>query len=1497
MKLNNLFRTVLLLAIVFPLSIYAQETVKTSRGFAQTKTFVHHPTNARQVTKHSTPARGDNFTNPLIRPGIRTPHYMASSPLQQRRIYKTPGGVTICGSLIYTRSWEQYPDFLPRPYGIYSFTAENGVISSQDIALDNNLYANGGAYIKDGLYSFVNHYTYDDEQYITFYQYDMETWEMVTEEEGDEDFIAVTLTYNPVEDAVYGIFWSDDEDGYVFDQIDIEDMGGYRYNTGSALDTKIMALASNDEGDVYGIGLNGLLYIMDVDTGDAEEIGELGVTPANYLQSAAFDNKTGVLYWAAQLEDGTSALYEVDTDSGEASLVAEFEDGEEIVGMWIMAPEAEDDAPATVTGLTLNFEEGQTTGWVSFTAPTLTYAGESLDGELSYTIYANGEEVANGTTDAGGMVNEEVSLENGENDISVVVSNHAGKGPASHVTAWIGPDAPVAPSNIVLSIDQATLNAHLTWAAPSAGLHDGYVDPEHLIYNITRYPGAVRVAEGIRETTFSETLPETDMTIYYYEVTAVNGNQIGKTGRSNAVTAGGSLTPPYTEDFAQRSGFDLYSVLDNNNDNNSWEFAYGRVRYYGDQNAADDWLITPNVSLQNDRTYKIGFRFNASDDSKMERIAVGFGQGDDPTKMDVMLAPEEFNNTDDIFYEEEVTVDEPGNYRMAIHAISDADQGFITVDDIFIVEGTKFTAPAAASDITITPAPLGELKADISFVAPDKTFRGETLSSIDRIEVFRGETVIKEFGYTMPGTTLTLTDDNMPNGINRYRIIAYNNDGAGEEAVKEAWIGIDEPLEPSDIQLVDNGNNVTISWSAPGEEGIHGGYVIPSQLKYNIYDRNGNSIVRNIGDMQYTDRSAQLTGAQYVLYYYVSATSAGGEGYADVSSRMVAGTPYPIPFTASFANGSLESKLWWLEGSGRGSWVVTYLNAQDGDSGCAFFAADQAGDSGYLNSGRISLDGAQNPGLVFYYYAQPGKKAKLDVLGCKTTENDQLLRAIDFSSLDGEEGWRREYIDLSAMKDARYLVLKFRATTDDPAVNISIDNIQVRDILAHDLKASLEAPALLRLGTENKINVNVHNLGSMLAASYQVILKANGEQVGIGEGTQLAVGEDNRFEFNYIPPVTVEGDIKLQAEVVFNEDQDLNNNRTEEVIVLTQKPNYPTPTDLFAQATGNQVSLTWNAPKLSNETVTDDFESYEAWIMDGIGNWKVYDGDKAGTLQYSDIWVPNAGKEMAFEVFNTTEEEFETETRRKFFIAHSGVQYLMAFNPSPSYTDQSDDWLISPLLSEKAQTIKFFAKSCASNYPETFEVMYSTTDDNPESFINIQTFPDVKGGLEWTEYNIPLPEGTKYFAIHVITIDGLAFQLDDITYHPASLVIDGYKIYRDGELVGTTTKDVTSYQETVAEDGNHVYQVSASYTVGESLLSNEAFVLTAIHVANGTQTVLRSEPGHVILDNAEGKIVRIYTPDGKETYKGKGLRHMSIPTPSGLWVVDIDGQSVSVLVR
>lgn len=1494
MNVQKILRAAIAMMLCLPLSLNAQSPVKTAQGFVRTPAFERQKMGGKPLdARHLTPVRGGKGGSALQRFNASRPAYMPQRATASRVLARTAAGTEICGSLIYRKSWESWSELLPRPYGIYSFTATASGIESKEVALDNNLYANGGAYVKDGIYSFVNHYTYNGEQYVTFFQYDMSTWELLREEEGDDDYVAVTLAWNPAEDQVYGIFWSDYEDGYVFDCIDMEDMGGYRYQMGSALDAKVMALACNDDGDTYGIGLDGMLYQFDVDSGEAEAVGSLGVTPANYLQSAAFDPKTGALYWAAQLSNGTSALYTVDTTTGEAELVASFDDDEEIVGMWVAAPAAADDAPAAVTDLALDFADGQTTGTARFTAPSETYVGDPLDGPLHFTVAANGAIVATGQAQPGEAVEAALTLQPGSNDVTVVVSNEAGNSPAAALSLWIGPDAPDAPGDIHLAIDNQTRVATLTWQAPAKGQHDGFVDPQALTYNVTRYPGAVRVAEGISETTFTETLPEAQLTVYYYDVAAVNGSQTGRSGRSNSVTAGASLTTPWTEDFAARQGFDLFTVIDANNDDCTWEYAYGRVRYYAGDEEADDWLLTPSVRLETDRTYKIGFKFFASDDSKTEKISVSFGQGDDPAKFDVLLEPEEFSSMDTLYYDEIITVDKAGDYRMAIRAMSAADQGFITVDDVYIIDGVRFTAPAAPSNLAVVPAPMGQLKADISFTAPTTTYSTNTpLTTLTKIEVYRGTTLIKTFGETAPGAELQLTDEGMPNGANRYSVIAYNESGAGDDAVRAAWIGIDEPLEPQDIRIADNGNDVTVSWSAPaGNEGIHGGYVDPADLKYNVYDRLGRLLVANISQMQYTDRTAQLTGTQSLLYYYVSATSKGGEGYADVSARMVAGTPYTLPFKASFANGGLEDRLWWLEGTGRGSWVITYMDAQDGDGGSAFYAASAAGDQGYLNSGRISLKGADHPGLVFYYDAKPGSDVRLDVLACAVTDDDQLLRTIDYNTLEGEAGWRREYVDLTPLKDARYVILKFRATSNDPSVNVAIDNIQVRDVKSHDLAVTLEAPIVLRLGTQNVVGVSVENQGSMVASAYTAKLMANGEVVASAEESGLGVGQSRLFNFDYNPAVDIEGDVQLQAQVEYAADENTANNATAVVSVRSQQPDYPVATGLAASSEGGTVSLSWTAPELPEAQVTDDFESYTPWIYDGIGQWTVYDGDKAGTIQYSDIWVPNAGREMAFEVFNNTDEEFETETRRKFLIAHSGVQYLCQFDPSPSYGKASDDWLISPLLSGEAQTISFFAKSLAGNYPETFEVLYSTTDTQPSSFTNIETFPDVKGGLVWNEYNIPLPEGAKYFALHVTTYDGLGFQVDDVTYRQASLVIKGYNVYRDGELVGNTA--ATSFTEHNVPSGAHVYQVSVVYTVGESLLSHEAQVVTAIRQPDGTMTTISAQPGAIVVRGAEGLPVSVFTLDGRCVASADGAAQMVLPVPTGVYLVKVGSQTAT----
>lgn len=1376
----------------------------------------------------------------------------------------------IFGSLIFTASWyDMYQSGnYDIPYGMYSFTASADDMAKTLVTRDNDIYATGGGTVVDGVYHFVNYFSYQGQDIVTYYEYDAETWELLAEEDldGDMTLVATDLTYEPINDEIYGCFYNADGDGYVFGYVDYS--LGYVYEMADLDDLRLLMVAANEDGDIFAVGNDGKLYQFDADYGDYEEIGETGVSASTDYQSGAFDPRSGELYWAAQLTDGTSALYIIDTETGEAEKVADFPDNEQYVGLYIPEPEAEDDAPAAATNVQASFEGGATTGSVSFTIPTKTYAGGTLTGDVSYTIYINDTEAATGTAAAGATVTEEVTAEDeGEALVSVVLENGAGTSPAAKTSVWVGADEPKAPTDVRLMLSGSV--AKLSWTAPTEGVHGGYVDPDQLTYDIVRYPDNTTVASGLSTTYYQESLPAGSLQVYYYAVTARQGEQQSAAAQSNRVVSGDALEVPYEETFDNKNALDLFTVLDKNNDGDTWEYGREDVRYYGGSNDADDWLVTPAIKLRVDRSYRVKFQFNALAINYEETLAFACGQGNDPTTYDLLLQPTTFNSADPLQYDETITVEHDGDYHFAFHALSEAGNYSITIDNLSITEGTLFTAPGEATDIVITPAAMGALSATIAFKAPTKTYDGQaTLTeALTKIEVKRGDDVVKTFGETQPGAQLSFVDDTPENGENTYTIIAYAGNAAGEEASATAWIGIDEPEDVTNVKLVDTGSAFQLTWNAPTTTvGLHGGYFDPSALKYTIYTPLGEAMSSQQQATTYLDNTTQNSGAQRLLYYYVSAVSAGGEGWAIPSNYVIAGTPDALPFEESFAGGGLDNQLWWLDGNGRSSFVVSYMEAQDNDGGCAQYVSDSGTEYGELNTRKLTLAGTEHPMLLFHHRAKPGIHAKLTVQAYVNFDHVVTLKTIDYSTLTGDNDWRSEVIDLSSLKDSRYVSLSFRGQNSNTAEYIYLDHIAVRDMQAHDLGITLLPPSVLRLGNDNEVKAVVENRGSEPQDSYAVNLLARGKVVATLQGSDLASNSTDTLTFNYRPLVTETEDIPLQVEVVAADDMNESNNKSETVTVKIQVPTYPAVDNLTAEADGSSVDLAWTAPVITSEPITDDFESYEPWLMDGIGNWTVVDRDGAPTFQYSDIWVPNAGKPMAFEVFNTTDDEFDL-SLRKFLIAHSGVQYLIAFNPSPSYQVAADDWLISPKLSGEAQTVSFYAKSLAANYPDNFEVLYSTTDTNPESFTRLHYYEAAPGGLEWTKYDINLPAGAKYFAIRDISYDCLGLQVDDVTYRPHTLTIEGYNIYRNGQLLTSLPATATSYKDTTSgANTKYTYTVSVVYDQGESQPVS-AEVTTVIRTA----TWQAQQP------------VDVYTVDGKQVARQvKSLRGLQ----PGIYVVD-----------
>ena len=222
----------------------------------------------------------------------------------------------------------------------------------------------------------------------------------------------------------------------------------------------------------------------------------------------------------------------------------------------------------------------------------------------------------------------------------------------------------------------------------------------------------------------------------------------------------------------------------------------------------------------------------------------------------------------------------------------------------------------------------------------------------------------------------------------------------------------------------------------------------------------------------------------------------------------------------------------------------------------------------------------------------------------------------------------------------------------------------------------------------------------------------------------------------------------------------------------------------------------------------------------------------------------------------------------------------------------ADNWLISPELTGKAQEISFWANNFndtgtnsddepySYDYPETFEVLYSTNGTNILNFTKIGDTYNKEGG-KWQEYKVQLPEGAKYFAIHHNSKKRLddedyimspwLFQLDDITYAMTNLKVLSYNVYRDGELIGNTPS--TTYVDNSATTGNHVYQVTTIYE-GD---------LESAPVTHGATTGIDTLP---TADNAANTVVGIYTIDGKKVQTlAKGINIVKMKNGSARKIV------------
>ena len=968
-----------------------------------------------------------------------------------------------------------------------------------------------------------------------------------------------------------------------------------------------------------------------------------------------------------------------------------------------------------------------------------------------------------------------------------------------------------------------------------------------------------------------------------------------------------AITPNWSTTLSTQDDFNLFTVIDANNDavdqgtykQETWSFNGTKTFLYTNKNKADDWLVSPAFNLKAGQSYivKINVNHFMANKHKLEikwgKAATVEGMTETGLAETTVAA---YSNQD---LQATITPTADGTYYVGLHGTSEAGGYNLYLNSFDITSAGAPSAPSASTISSITPDPTAALKATIKFVVPSTTTDGKPLDNLKGVKITRNDEQIADLTDAVAGEEYTYVDNTVPKaGMQTYAITAYNSDGDGQTATEDRWVGLDVP---------DSNNRPLLSCSAPNKLTLnwnefvakHDGVIFPNDITYNVYSidvYNGQLVVGDLkgsvkGKTTITTDENTEEGDQKYLYQALNATNASGSSEYLLSTPELVGKAYDLPVREDFDAGEIHH-FWSTQQTGNGEQLnpkagITIVGTDDADgNGVCLQFRTMLNDILTLESGKINITGYTNPTFVFHL--------KTDATSGKfkpfVENNDGLRIFLDEEPMEGLTTWMTRKYALKDYAGNGWVRLGFTFDDADGSSEqkVYIDDISIDDLKDVDAAVTLEnVPAQIEKGQSGMCTVKIRNYGAKAVSSYKVkITVGDKEIINQTMRRKLTSFGTHSYPVDIEPAIIQLGDkLTVRAEVTADNDGVADNNGATADVVLTS-PDLIPATDRAVTEAQNTHTLAWKAPA-ATRTITDSFENETNWATSNIGKWSMIDGDGgicSGLLSKYDVYYGSENTPFAFTVFNPYNYGgYEIVSSWPCTATKSGKKSLAAFygTKTDAVTGEenvvdADNWLISPELPGKAQEISFWANNFfesgtdsetqekwAYDYPETFDILYSTTDTDIASFTKIGDTKEQTEGV-WKEYKAQLPEGAKYFAIHhnskaTFDDDGIVspflFQIDDVTFASLNLKVLKYNIYRDGELLTSTT--ATTYVDNSATAGNHVYQVTTVYE-GD---------LESIPVTVGAPT------GIVPVTTATSSAVQgIYTLDGKKvSHAVKGI--------------------------
>ena len=955
--------------------------------------------------------------------------------------------------------------------------------------------------------------------------------------------------------------------------------------------------------------------------------------------------------------------------------------------------------------------------------------------------------------------------------------------------------------------------------------------------------------------------------------------------KASAAKAGAQyFTPPIGTVFGSKDEFDLFTVIDANNDavdqgtfmKETWTYADNAVQLYTDKNKADDWFISPALAMHAGYSYVVEYTVHHSTPGK-HKLAINWGAAPAAEYMTETALPETVLPAGSVqVLRATISPKESGYYYIGLHATSEAGANSLYLDKFICNSAVKSMAPASVTISSITPDPTAKLEATIKFVAPTTTANGQPLTNLKGVKIKRDGQQVADCTDVKPGEEYTYVDNTMSKaGMCSYYITAYNDEGSSAEAIDHKWVGLDIPenVGTRPILSIPSEGKVNLSWDAFGP--ANGGVIFPEDIVYNVYDIIVSDNRLFLGDLKgsvkgatsFTYDMATEEGPQRYLYQALAGTNASGISDGIVSTPVLVGKPYSLPVREDYTGNNINY-FWAFSSSDNGgnnnSTVGCYTVGAEDEYQMCF--SSTMGNFVNMMSGKIDIKGCDNPTLTFCL--KSGATAGTFTPYVQTIDGIRV-NIEDIAITATSEGSTKYIYDLNACLGANWIQKQkwvqfgflFADLGSTAVQKVYLDDISIADQKAVDLAATLvNVPETIEKGQSSTAAVRVRNYGSQAVDSYVLKITIGDKEV-LNETKNSTLGSfgTHTYPFEINPSILEQADKATVKVEVIAADALADNNVASADVQFTS-PDLLPATDLAVTKTASAQTLAWKAPA-SVRTFVDSFEQETDWATNGIGNWTMVDVD-GGLCDglFNGIPYGSEGTAFAFTVFNPYNYGgYDITSNYPCAKPKSGTKSLAAFvglTADKTKIQPSDDWLISPELSEKEQEISFWANNLYIAegksvwvYPEYFDILYSTTDTNTESFVQIgDTYTQESG--TWSEYKAQLPDGAKYFAIHhkAGAKQNYLFMIDDVTYTIKNLKVLKYNIYRDGTLLASTT--APTYADYSAGKADHLYQVTTVYEGNlESL---------PVTVKDGTSGIV------TINGQGTNAVQGFYTIDGKK---------------------------------